>query len=183
MTSRLDVIELLEKRVKSRFSHRQIFLHPGESFCSETQSSAFDDRMELFVHLLSLPDDENVNERDEINHACNIEPKFAASWNKQIKTLADNPTVQNLLKQMYTDNTSEREFRNFLAVAISSLCSSHQELDVNDFVKASKCFTQEDKILMLEGLSVLELCLVIIFFFFEILMLFKFLYYSSNNFF
>lgn len=28
ITSRLDIVELLEKRVKSRFSHRQIFLRP-----------------------------------------------------------------------------------------------------------------------------------------------------------
>lgn len=28
LTSRLDVVELLEKRVKSRFSHRQIFILP-----------------------------------------------------------------------------------------------------------------------------------------------------------
>ena len=45
ITSRLDVIELLEKRVKSRFSHRQIFLHQN----SDVQN------MELFKKLLMLP--------------------------------------------------------------------------------------------------------------------------------
>lgn len=28
VTCRIDVVQLLEKRVKSRFSHRQMFLHP-----------------------------------------------------------------------------------------------------------------------------------------------------------
>lgn len=32
VTCRFDVIELLEKRVKSRFSHRQIFLHSSDDF-------------------------------------------------------------------------------------------------------------------------------------------------------
>lgn len=49
ITARLDVIELLEKRVKSRFSHRQIFLLPREN--------DFEGRVELFKILLKLPTD------------------------------------------------------------------------------------------------------------------------------
>jgi origin recognition complex subunit 4 len=47
VTCRLDVVELLEKRVKSRFSHRQIFLLPD--------SEDFDGFLELFKELLKLP--------------------------------------------------------------------------------------------------------------------------------
>lgn len=47
LTSRLDVIELLEKRVKSRFSHRQISLWPD--------SNEFDKFTELVKNLLKLP--------------------------------------------------------------------------------------------------------------------------------
>lgn len=47
VTSRLDVVELLEKRVKSRFSHRQISLWP--------MSTDFDDYAQLFVTLLRIP--------------------------------------------------------------------------------------------------------------------------------
>ncbi|XP_014217384.1 origin recognition complex subunit 4, partial [Copidosoma floridanum] len=159
ITSRLDVIELLEKRVKSRFSHRQIFLH--SYITSNSETSAIEERQELFQHLLSLPNDENVNEIEEANQVCNISPKFCAAWNREIKDLAGNPKIKKLLKQMYRENPSEREFRNFLAVAISSLCSNHQSLDVNDFVKASQMFTQDEKLLILEGLSTLEMCLII----------------------
>lgn len=31
VTCRIDVVQLLEKRVKSRFSHRQMFLHPDST--------------------------------------------------------------------------------------------------------------------------------------------------------
>lgn len=160
ITCRLDVVELLEKRVKSRFSHRQIFLYPGDTSGSEVPTSAFDDRLELFQHLLSLPDDENVNEIEQMNKECNIDARFRAIWNEQISTLADNPTINTLLKQMHKTDRTERKFRNFLAVAISSLCTNHQTLEVADFIQASKMFTQNDKVLMLEGLSTLEMCLV-----------------------
>ena len=43
-----DVVELLEKRVKSRFSHRQILLFPH---------TEFDDYVSLARSLLTLPDD------------------------------------------------------------------------------------------------------------------------------
>ena len=52
VTCRLDVIELLEKRVRSRFSHRQIYLLPinYEQYCSVAK------------HLLSLPKNKNIKQ-------------------------------------------------------------------------------------------------------------------------
>lgn len=47
LTRRNDVIELLEKRVKSRFSHRQIFLF---------NESSVDTKMDIFFDLLKLPE-------------------------------------------------------------------------------------------------------------------------------
>lgn len=47
ISCRLDVVVLLEKRVKSRFSHRQILLLPN--------SDDFDAYLELFGELLKLP--------------------------------------------------------------------------------------------------------------------------------
>lgn len=47
LTSRNDVLELLEKRVKSRFSHRQISLYPG--------NVEFRDRIDLYKQIMKLP--------------------------------------------------------------------------------------------------------------------------------
>ncbi|EFN77500.1 Origin recognition complex subunit 4 [Harpegnathos saltator] len=160
ITCRLDVIELLEKRVKSRFSYRQIYLLPGD-ISAEQPMSAFDDRLELFQHLLSLPDDENVNKIEQQYDDCTIDPQFGSMWNEYIKSLTTNVTMVNLLKRMYHIDVSERRFRNFLAVAVSTLSEKHQKLEVNDFVEANKIFSQDDKVLMLEGLSILEMCLII----------------------
>lgn len=160
ITCRLDVTELLEKRVKSRFSHRSIFLFPGDTSSLEQSTSAFDDRMELFRDLLSLPDDENVNKVEQQYDDCTIEPQFGSMWNEYVKGLAMNVTIVKLVQRLYHYDVSERSFRNFLAVAVSMLSEKHQKLEVNDFVEASKIFTQDDKILILEGLSILEFCLV-----------------------
>ncbi|XP_077298234.1 origin recognition complex subunit 4 [Arctopsyche grandis] len=57
LTCRLDVIELLEKRVKSRYSHRQIFIFPN-NVSNDTENCSdilFAKRVCLFVKLLSLP--------------------------------------------------------------------------------------------------------------------------------
>lgn len=48
LTRRNDVIELLEKRVKSRFSHRQIFLFNEN--CDNAR------RIDVFLDLMKLPD-------------------------------------------------------------------------------------------------------------------------------
>lgn len=150
----------MEKRVKSRFSHRQIFLHPGDTSGSKTPITPFEDRLQLFEDLLSLPDDENVNEIEQLNKDCLIDANFRATWNAKIKNLVNNPTIVNLLKQMHAKDRTERKFRNFLALVISNLCTNHQELEVEDFVQTSKIFSQDEKILVLEGLSTLEMCLV-----------------------
>lgn len=47
LTSRLDAVELLEKRVKSRFSHRQIILNPKDI--------SFLERLDIIRKWLSLP--------------------------------------------------------------------------------------------------------------------------------
>lgn len=63
LTRRNDVIELLEKRVKSRFSHRQTFLF------NENDNS--DDKIDTFLDLLKIPDFK-VNERNHFPFYMNI---------------------------------------------------------------------------------------------------------------
>ena len=148
--------------MKSRFSSRQIFLLPGDTLDDEDDSfeKSFDDRLELFKDLLRLPDDENVNGVEQESEDCKIDPQFAVSWNESIRKIAKNPTLTNLLKSMCKNDASERKFRNFLAIAISSLSKNHQKLEIDDFVESSKIYLQDDRVAMLKGLSVLEMCLV-----------------------
>ncbi|XP_023943911.2 origin recognition complex subunit 4 [Bicyclus anynana] len=55
VTNRIDVMELLEKRVKSRFSHRHIFIFPNENTENSEVKSPLSNCKEMLVQCLSMP--------------------------------------------------------------------------------------------------------------------------------
>ncbi|KAJ8317772.1 hypothetical protein KUTeg_004677 [Tegillarca granosa] len=81
LTCRLDVIELLEKRVKSRFSHRQIHLFNNLNF---------DDYKEMFIIYLKL-------EEDFPNK------KYAKEWNLNVQSLT---AITESMKLLTVDTKS-----------------------------------------------------------------------------
>lgn len=139
ITCRLDVIELLEKRVKSRFSHRQIHL-----FNSQT----FKDFLVIFKNLLCL----DVNFPDQ---------KFANSWNLQVEQLARDPTVTDILRQQFEFTKDVRALQQLLMYPVCQLREMSPSLSVSDFVESRKLITMDSKSAMLHGVSILELCLII----------------------
>ncbi|CAG2069063.1 unnamed protein product, partial [Timema podura] len=96
VTARLDVTELLEKRVKSRFSHRQVFLFPPAD-----KKVGFKSRLTLLEKLLLLP----VTEP--------LEPVYVHCWNEHVLSLVANPEVRHVCKRLYDSDQSERTFRTF----------------------------------------------------------------------
>ncbi|XP_071444263.1 origin recognition complex subunit 4 [Hetaerina americana] len=145
ITSRLDVTELLEKRVRSRFSHRQILLLPEGGDANSFTSIASD--------LLSLPKN---------SLKCPGDKKIIQTWNDSIKSLLSNVEVASILRQLMDISKNERILRNFLMCMTSHLGDKHHMLEEGDFIRTAKLFIGVDsKIQMLEGLSILELCLVI----------------------
>lgn len=139
ITCRLDVIELLEKRVKSRFSHRQIHL-----FNSQT----FEDFIVIFKKLLCL----DVNFPDQ---------KFADSWNLQVEQLARDPTITDILRQQFEFTKDVRALQQLLMYPVCQLGEMSPSLSVSDFVESRKLITMDSKSAMLHGVSILELCLII----------------------
>ena len=64
ISSSLDVIECLEKRVKSRFNHRQLSLFPMRKF---------EDYFEVIKHYLLVPDVGNSVAKKQWNsHVCKL---------------------------------------------------------------------------------------------------------------
>ncbi|XP_078580458.1 origin recognition complex subunit 4-like [Branchiostoma floridae x Branchiostoma japonicum] len=139
LTCRLDVIELLEKRVKSRFSHRQIHLF---------NSLTFDQYLGVFQSLLVLP----AEFRDK---------NFCGKWNKHVESLSDDPGVTSILKKLYDTSKDIRTLKMFLMLPLARISPSHPRLEMSDFVEAHKMLTADSKSNTLHGLSVLELCLVV----------------------
>lgn len=112
LTCRLDVMELLEKRVKSRFSHRQIFLFPGSG---QKDQSNFETRMTLLKSLLLLSE-------DDVPLAGSV---FVHCWNSQVENLCMEEAVQNVMRTMLNLDNSERTLRSFL---VSRKCKKNYDL-------------------------------------------------------
>ncbi|XP_069588991.1 origin recognition complex subunit 4 [Ranitomeya imitator] len=139
LTCRLDVLELLEKRVKSRFSHRQIHL---------LNSFSFSDYQEVFEDLLSLA-------------PGFPETQFEEQWNSNLQTLLENKTVEDVLLKQFNASKDIRSLQMLLLLTLCRVNVSHPHLNAADFVEAYRLRSMDSKANILHGLSVLEMCLVI----------------------
>lgn len=139
LTCRLDVLELLEKRVKSRFSHRQIHL---------LNAFSFRQYMEVFQQQFSLP-------KEFPDEA------FAQEWNQNIESLCKNKTVVDVLQKHFNSSKDFRSLHMLLMFALSHVTISKPSIQSMDLLDASRLYTMDSKANILHGLSVLELCLII----------------------
>lgn len=113
LTRRYDVIELLEKRVKSRFSHRQIFLF------NELKES--DQLLRRFIDLFQIPKivpkDTSRREMkeyckksnfsllrhnfDDSDYANVFEPAFIKKWNDDAEKLKSNKIFKSAIASLF----------------------------------------------------------------------------------
>ncbi|XP_067405592.1 origin recognition complex subunit 4 isoform X1 [Emydura macquarii macquarii] len=139
LTCRQDILELLEKRVKSRFSHRQIYL---------MNSFDFKQYLRIFKEQLYLP-------------AEFLDKPFTQTWNKNVQSLSEDKTVQDVLRNHFYCSKDLRSLHMLLMLALSSITISHPLLTASDLLEASKLCRMDSKANIVHGLSVLEICLII----------------------
>ncbi|KAJ1527289.1 hypothetical protein ONE63_008809 [Megalurothrips usitatus] len=150
ITCRKDVTDLLEKRVMSRFSNRQIHLYPH---AAETFEQGMKNRIQLCKDLLSI--------FPKNGSASHLSASATCHWNQLVENLCTNSSVTDCLKQMYSLTICERTLRNYLLLVVSRLDEDHLELTQSDFIEVSRQFSRNLRVAMIEGLSILELCLLI----------------------
>ncbi|XP_065269423.1 origin recognition complex subunit 4 [Emys orbicularis] len=139
LTCRQDILELLEKRVKSRFSHRQIYL---------MNSFDFKQYLRIFKEQLYLP-------------AEFLYKPFIQKWNKNVQSLSEDRTVQDVLQNHFHCSKDLRSLHMLLMLALSSITVSHPFMTGSDLLEASKLCRMDSKANIVHGLSVLEICLII----------------------
>ncbi|KAK2516329.1 Orc4 [Columba livia] len=162
LTCRQDILELLEKRVKSRFSHRQIHL---------MNSFNFKQYIKIFKEQLSLP----AEFPDE---------SFAQKWNNNVQSsliwnkshcdressltelgdkihLSEDKTVQDVLQSLFHYTKELRSLQLLLMLAVSNVTVHHPLIAASDLHEASKQYRMDSKANIVHGLSVLEICLII----------------------
>uniref|UniRef100_A0A8C5GKM3 Origin recognition complex subunit 4 n=1 Tax=Gouania willdenowi TaxID=441366 RepID=A0A8C5GKM3_GOUWI len=131
LTCRLDVMELLEKRVKSRFSHRQILLLSSLSFPQYQQ------RIQAQLSLTdAFPD-----------------AHFAEEWNSSIKTLCEDKSAQDVFRRQFHFSTDFRSLHTLLVFCLSRVTVSKPVIKAADVLEASRLCLCDAKANMLHGNS------------------------------
>ncbi|XP_034280693.1 origin recognition complex subunit 4 isoform X2 [Pantherophis guttatus] len=123
LTCRLDILELMEKRVKSRFSHRQIYL---------MNSYDFKTYLNICKEQLSLPPEFP-------------EKSFIQKWNRHIQSLLEDIKIQDVLQNQFYYNKDLRCLFMLLMLASNNITASHPYIRASDFLEASKLCRMDTK--------------------------------------
>ncbi|KAH9891444.1 origin recognition complex subunit 4 C-terminus-domain-containing protein [Xylariomycetidae sp. FL2044] len=171
LTTRIDVVESLEKRVKSRFSHRNAYLSLPKTLQSywdickqglsvdeqDLESEGFD------VSLGGLDEfREYWDEKIEVSIVARIEVETLADTHFQ--ALRKTPAFEDHLDYHYYTSKSVVAFFNSCILPLSAISPSSLELSVPSSGEVAGCVTLEpveSKLHLLAALSDLELSLLI----------------------
>ncbi|XP_066089079.1 origin recognition complex subunit 4 isoform X2 [Saccopteryx bilineata] len=123
LTCRLDILELLEKRVKSRFSHRQIYL---------MNSFGFPQYLKIFKEQLSLP----AEFPDRL---------FAEKWNENVQCLSEDRNVLEVLQKHFNVGKNLRSLHMLLLLALSHVTTSHPFITAADLMEANQLCSMDSK--------------------------------------
>ncbi|CAO3668600.1 unnamed protein product [Rhizopus stolonifer] len=131
LTCRLDALDLLEKRVKSRFSHRQIYL-----FSTATFDGFMDMAKDTFI------------------------VKGFRDFNTTVEELFNNPVMIGIVRKIYDVSKDIRLFHKIAFYPVTKLYTQ-LGLSVDDFVKSNGAQRTDAKTELLKGMPLLELIMII----------------------
>lgn len=99
------------------------------------------------------------------NHFDGIEYSFdkkhVENWNKQIGKLVKTPAAQKTLQMLYDFDISEAFLKTFIFRLVAQLKADAPHITVEQLATLGAQYECDDKVELLCGLSVLELCLLI----------------------
>ena len=152
ITCRIDVLDLLEKRIKSRFSHRQIYLFNDFDF------TAYLEMAKYFMINYNLLLEMNVN------------TKLMKYQNEYVQHLFDDPRLIKQFSRQFDYDKSIASLKRILLLPALKLTSMDKEslkqkdltLLKTEITKAFDLFNIDSKLFLLLGLSILELTLVVV---------------------
>lgn len=173
LTCRLDVIELLEKRVKSRFSHRQIFLY------SPTQE--WEEKLELMRVLLSLPTSTTSRDSktsmaylDNCEMHClkstfddnsemlkQLSKTWINNWNKSVDEVLINDKVAQAIQSFFNFDNLESTWKLICQEIIGKISEETPKPTEALILGVFRKHETDDKVGLLCDLSVMEICLII----------------------
>jgi len=141
LTCQLNVVELLEKRVKSRYSHRQILCFPP------LEIENFE---KIIINSLKIP--ENIP---------NINENYVKAFNNEIDNIFKDESMKLIINRLFDITNNPRNFLKICLEPIYKLSINEPYPKVNDFLDSYTRQYIDSKTELLKGTSILELCLII----------------------
>ncbi|TMW46623.1 hypothetical protein DOY81_008299 [Sarcophaga bullata] len=158
------------------FFHRQIFLFPD--------ADNFKGYLKLFADLLTIPSEKelkeqaarvatlkNLNSQELTFHRNHFNParykfneKFALNWNKHIQSVVKQASVSKSLQSIYDFDVSESLLKLFIFRLVAQIRPNNRlesQITAEQIQQLAASYEVDDKVELLCGLSVLELCLII----------------------
>ena len=153
LSCRIDVLDLLEKRVKSRFSHRQIYLFNDYSF-------------EKYLEMGKFFFENNSIEKSSPN-TKSAKPKYVSQF---LDALFNDKDILKMLNCQFEYDKSILTLKRILILPSIKLKEMDKELVKNkelyeikiEFIRSFNLLNMDTKFSLLLGLSVLELTLVVV---------------------
>ncbi|KAJ0094981.1 hypothetical protein Patl1_15205 [Pistacia atlantica] len=139
VSCRLDADQLLEKRVRSRFSHRKLLFLPP---CKE-------ELQRLLEHILSLPMDSSLP-RD-----------YAVEFNGKIKNILADERFKEIINTYLNSDSTVNHLLRFLFQAVSYMDLESGFLSLENFKTALPNFQRQPKLESIKDCSILELYILV----------------------
>jgi origin recognition complex subunit 4 len=155
MTTRLDVVEMLEKRVKSRFSHRYVYMGPARSLqafwalCRQGlvvggPKQGDQEGEDTGVDNDNNNDDDSADDRDDDNDnddQSSGHREFAAFWNAHVDRLREHPRFIRLLHAHYHTSKSPAAFLSAWVLPLARLTPDDPVLALPDTTATTSTIT------------------------------------------
>ncbi|KAB8082964.1 hypothetical protein EE612_005000, partial [Oryza sativa] len=139
VSCRLDADQLLEKRVRSRFSHRKLLFVP----------SSVDSLQRLMEHLLALPEDSP------------LPTKYVREYNARITSIFNDKKFKGILSSLTDADATTSHILRFLFRVVSYMDIDSGLLSMQSFMNALSSMQRQPKMDGLQDLSILELYILV----------------------
>ncbi|KAG0235592.1 origin recognition complex subunit 4 [Actinomortierella wolfii] len=164
VTCRLDALDLLEKRVKSRFSHRHIYTFPPNhyhDYAEICQNALFLYPSDFDQQLPTNGDGMDIDMDDNEREAGTEEEYYINEFNRRVKLLFADGGFSKMVHRIFDLLKDVRGFYRLCFGPVAELCEDQPYLRPEQFYEAGLAQRVDPKTELLKGISLLELSLLI----------------------
>lgn len=134
-----DADQLLEKRVRSRFSHRKLlFLPPSQ-----------EDLQKILQHALLLPTESS------------LPPQYVAAYNKKLLNTLSDDKFKDIIESLYDADSTFNNLLRFLFASVCRMDTKSGFLSLDNLKTAVSSIQRQPKLEALQDCSILELYILV----------------------